>query len=70
MSATRTSTHTRDEVISQVLTARSLEEIRAARGVLLAWMRNHPDDGIMLDGGEQLATLEATILGEGGDAYP
>ena len=45
----------RDQVVSQVLAARTLPEVDAAERVLAGWLAAHPADIGMEDGFEQLA---------------
>ena len=47
-------TEARDRVTRQVLSARTLSEIEAAKQVLRDWLKAHPDESGMRDGFEQL----------------
>jgi hypothetical protein len=52
----------RELLIEQVLFATTLDEIRAARAALRAWITSHPDDRLPLsDGFAMLANLEEAV---------
>ena len=47
----------REQVIDEVLSARTLEDCERAKNLIIAWMQEHPRDFGMLDAGEQVAML-------------
>jgi len=47
----------REQVIDEVLSARTPEECERAKNIIIAWMQEHPRDFGMLDAGEQIAML-------------
>lgn len=48
----------REALGTQILSATTFSKIHDARAALRAWMKAHPDDTGMLDGGEMLYILE------------
>ena len=61
----------RDMVTDQVLRANTLPEIEAAKLVLRAWMKDHPEEQGMREGFEQLYTIQEIIEDEeAGRTYP
>ena len=61
----------RDMVANQVLSARTLPEIEAAKQVLRAWMKDHPEEQGMREGFEQLYTIQEILEDEeAGRTYP
>ena len=56
----------REALLDQVLGARSLAEIAAARQALRRWVQEHPDDLGIVDGFEALATMEECAGEEAG----
>jgi hypothetical protein len=51
----------RERVSDQVLSARTLPEIEAAKQVLREWMKAHPEEQGMRAGFEQLYTIQEII---------
>jgi len=51
----------RERVSEQVLSARTLPEIEAAKQVLREWMKAHPEEQGMRAGFEQLYTIQEII---------
>jgi hypothetical protein len=47
----------REQVIDEVLSARTLDECDKAKKLIIAWMQEHPRDFGILDAGEQIAML-------------
>ena len=47
----------REQVIDEVLSARTLDECDKAKKLIIAWMQEHPKDFGMLDAGEQVAMI-------------
>ena len=58
-------------VTDQVLSANTLPEIEAAKQILRAWMKDHPEEQGMREGFEQLYTIQEIIEDdEAGRTYP
>lgn len=53
----------REELLTRVLSARTLTEIDAAEQALTKYLDTHPEDAGLLDGYEQLAMLRDAISG-------
>ena len=47
----------REQIIDEVLSARSPEECEKAKDLIIAWMQQHPRDFGILDAGEQVAMI-------------
>ena len=47
----------REQVVDQVLSARTFRECEEAKNLIIAWMQEHPKDFGMLDAGEQVAMI-------------
>ncbi len=47
----------REQVINQVLSARTFQECEQAKSMIIAWMQEHPRDFGMLDAGEQVEMI-------------
>ena len=52
---------TREQVLDLCYSARTLEEIEAAKRARGEWLTAHPDDAAVLDVGEMLCMLEDAI---------
>ena len=54
----------RQQLLDQMLSATTLEEVAVAREAQRAWLEANPDDFGVLEAGETLAYAETALLGE------